>query len=276
MLRRLEKGLNSAKIKSETTSPYHTDELRNPTSQESSYSAAPSEPPYTSSTTHLQSNEMPSPNVQSYAEHYPPSSAGSRNPDMEDDDEDPDRGDEPFFPAKLIRIENQRNSFFRTILNPEEIPTSTPQRSSSFTPPNNSSPSPPGPCDPITAGIITEADAKMLFDAIFLRLNPFINLFDPALHTSTYVRSKCPFLFTTLIMAGCKFFKVEKFKPCQKLASDFSIRAFADGWKRIEVVQAFACLTYWREPDDTVRALLSLCISANLLTGRGPGLISAM
>jgi len=256
MLRRLEKGLNSAKIKSETTSPYHTDELRNPASQESSYSTAPSEPPYTSSTTHLQSSEIPSPNVQSYqtTEHYPPSSAGSRHPEMEDDDEDPDRGDEPFFPAKLIRMENQRNSFFRTILNPEEVPTSTPQRSTSFTPPHTSSPSPPGPSDPITAGIITEADAKMLFDAIFLRLNPFINLFDPALHTSTYVRSKCPFLFTTLIMAGCKFFKADKFKLCQKLASDFAIRAFADGWKRIEVVQAFACLTYWREPDDTVRS----------------------
>jgi hypothetical protein len=92
----------------------------------------------------------------------------------------------------------------------------------------------------------------MLFDAIFLRLNPFINLFDPTLHTPTYVRSKCPFLFTTLIMAGCKFFKAEKFKRCQKLANEFAIRAFAEGWKRIEVVQAFACLTYWKEPDDTV------------------------
>ncbi|KAJ7489970.1 fungal-specific transcription factor domain-containing protein [Mycena galericulata] len=144
----------------------------------------------------------------------------------------------PSFPAKLIRKENQRNSFFRTILNPPEAPNGAPR------------PSPPhqnrGPSSQYT----DPDQAKVLFDLIFLRLNPFINLFDPALHSVHYVRSKCPFLFTTLIMAGCKFFKPEVFKPCQKLAHEFAVRAFAEAWKRVEVVQAFACLTYWQDPDD--------------------------
>jgi hypothetical protein len=52
-------------------------------------------------------------------------------------------------------------------------------------------------------------------------------------------------------MAGAKFFKPEMYRPCQKLANELAVRAFAEDWKSVEVVQAFACLVYWREPDDT-------------------------
>ncbi|CAA7270167.1 unnamed protein product [Cyclocybe aegerita] len=249
MLRRLEKGLNSAKIKSqstEATSPY-SDELRPTSIPETSYSVGSSaEASYPPPNPHFSSADIQPQPLPSYQE-----DSASHNLDMEDDDDDLDRTDEAFYPAKLIKRENQRNSFFRTILNPEETPTAAPRRSSSLTPPQHVSPAPTGLSDPITAGIITEDDAKMLFDAIFLRLNPFVNLLDPALHTVSYVRSKCPFLFTTLVMAGCKFFKAEKFKQCQKLANEFAVRAFAECWKRVEVVQAFACMTYWKEPDDS-------------------------
>ena len=111
--------------------------------------------------------------------------------------------------------------------------------------------------DPITTGLIDENEAEVLFDLIFLRLNPFVNLFDPALHCVPYVRSKCPFLFTTMIMAACKFFKHDLFKQCQKLANDLAVRAFAEAWKRVEVVQAFACLTYWKDRGDNVCLLPS-------------------
>jgi hypothetical protein len=116
--------------------------------------------------------------------------------------------------------------------------------------------------DPITAGLIDENKAQVLFDLIFLRLNPFINLFDPTLHSVAYVRSKCPLLFTTLIMAGCKFFEPSLYKECLRLAHELAIKAFADNWKRVEVIQAFSCLTYWREQDDNVS--VSNCISTYL------------
>lgn len=259
MLRRLEKGLNSAKMKSQTTdSPYQLSDTRNGLSQDSLYTGVrPGDNSFASPNTHFPSNELPPLNLPNYqnGDNYPPSSNGSRSMDMEEDEEDVDRNDEAFFPEKLIRRENQRNSFFRTILNPEEAPavTGSSNRGNSFTPPHaRLAPIPSGLNDPITAGIIDEDEAKVLFDLIFLRLNPFINLFDPTLHSVPYVRSKCPFLFTTLIMAGCKFFKPEAFKQCQKLANEFAIRAFAEAWKRVEVVQAFACLTYWKDPDDSV------------------------
>lgn len=255
MLRRLEKGLNNAKLKSQNTettlgSPYQGSDSRNP--QDLQYSGMRSaETSFGSPTTHFPSNELPPLNPNYHNAGYPPSSNGSRSMDLDDDEGDPDRNSE-VFPEKLIRRENQRNSFFRTILNPEETP------STNGGPPSRGNSSPPvitvpGLHDPITAGLIDEDQAKVLFDLIFLRLNPFINLFDPALHTVPYVRSKCPFLFTTLIMAGCKFFRPELFKQCQKLASELAVRAFADAWKRVEVVQAFACLTYWQDPNDNVR-----------------------
>lgn len=181
--------------------------------------------------------------------------AGSR-PSDGDDEEDGDRCDEKF-PAKMIRREN---SFFRTILNPEHkspYPAIVPQAPRNDTDHQQSRPPllPDGCKDPITAGLITEDKARILLDLIMLRLNPFINLFDPALHSVEYVRSKCPFLFTTLIMAGSKFFQPEIYKECLRLAHDLAVYAFSKAWKRVEVVQAFACLTYWREQEDNVSLL---------------------
>lgn len=182
--------------------------------------------------------------------------------DVDDDDDDPDKSDTPPFPAKLIK-QTQRNSFFRIILNTEETPVSTsspPNRGPSYTPPQPKvSPVKPAIPDPISTGLITEGEAGVLFDALYLRLNPFINIFDPQLHTHTYVRNRCPFLFSTLIMAAAKFFKPEVFKQCQKLANDLAFRAFQEAWKSVEVVQAFACLTYWREPEDNVSHALISC-----------------
>ena len=176
---------------------------------------------------------------------YATSSVSSRTIDQEDDD-DGERSDEKF-PAKLIKREN---SFFRTILNPEH--KSPMAHATSLNQPLRPVPPSHEHNDPITVGLIDENKAKVLFDLIFLRLNPFINLFDPALHSVAYVRSKCPLLFTTLIMAGCKFFEPGLYKECLRLAHELAVKAFSESWKRVEVIQAFSCLTYWREQDDNV------------------------
>ncbi|KAF8633741.1 hypothetical protein AX17_004397 [Amanita inopinata Kibby_2008] len=258
MLRRLEKGLNTAKMKSQSTDASmpaaYQSERHN--ASDFRYGTHAGENSYSTASSHFSSNELPPlSNIPSYHDgvDFTGSASGARSIDMDDDDDDLDKSEQPLFPAKLISRENQRNSFFRTILNPEDGPSVhelPSQRGSPHTALPRIAPIPVGLNDPITAGIITEKDAHVLFDLIFLRLNPFINLFDPALHTVAYVRSKCPFLFTTLIMAGCKFFRHEDFRACQKLANDFAVRAFAEAWKRVEVVQAFACLTYWKDYDD--------------------------
>lgn len=277
MLRRLEKGLNTAKPKSQ---PPEQDEVPSSPLQPSMSYLPPPPPSYP---TPEQPQSAPPPPSQAYSSYasssaYPtPVPGPSRQIEADDDDDDQDRMDDAFIPAKLIKRESQRNSFFRTILNPEETPSSIPRRSDSFTPPQPPLNSSVCLNDPITAGLITEGEAKTMFDAIFLRLNPFINLFDPALHTVAYIRSKSPFLFTVLIMAGCKFFKAEKYKACQRLVNEFATRSFSEGWKSVEIVQAFVCMIYWKEPDDTVCLFACLYYFSSLRPHcREPGCLLVM
>ncbi|KAF9264936.1 hypothetical protein L218DRAFT_925678 [Marasmius fiardii PR-910] len=253
MLRRLEKGLNTAKLRSQTseTSPSFVDGAR--ILPQDRYVGRDDACPTTG--THFPSNQLPPLTFPPYGHppDYPPSSTSSRTAEM-DEDEEPGRcNDDNIFPAKLIGRENRRHSFFRTILNPEESPAPGPSSARSASPLSQSTAPERGSNDipdPVSAGLMDEDQAKVLFDLIFLRLNPFINLFDPSLHSVPYVRKKSPFLFTVLLMAGCKFFKPELFKACQKMANELAVRAFMEAWKSVEVVQAFACLTYWRDPDD--------------------------
>jgi len=279
MLRRLEKGLNSAKLKTQSaepgmSAPYSPPQAHNLPHQaiysaaspaEAAFAAAPQykpvEHPLNSSSRQLPSINSPSRQLPLPlpSSTYLSSATGAHTMDVDEDD-DPDKSDTPPYPAKLIK-QTQRNSFFRIILNSEEAPISTSSSTncgSSYTPlqSNAAAVNLPIP-DPISAGIITEADASVLFDALFLRLNPFINLFDPQLHTHEYVRNRSPFLFSTLITAAAKFFKRDAHKACQKLANTLAFRAFSEAWKSVEVVQAFACLTYWRDPEDNVSLRVS-------------------
>lgn len=245
MLRRLEKGLNNAKLKSQSletpTSTSPTDwRMRRGESRTRSPGRYSNDLPRLNLPTSFDGDDRTDPKLRSATD---------------DEENDSEGKQDAMFPADLIRRENQRHSFFKTILNPSHENPATCLRSdrsnSTTSSHTTSSPTVHTIKDPVSAGILDESNAKVLFDLVFLRLNPFVNLFDPALHTPDYVRSKSLFLFTVLIMAGCKFFKPESFKSCQKLAHEFAVRAFAENCKSVEVVQAFACLTYWKEPEDT-------------------------
>ncbi|KAJ3761851.1 protein priB [Lentinula raphanica] len=245
MLRRLEKGLNNAKSKAISIDAGHPSSYRDSHDEtDSRYTNGVRSHPYSPPNGRFVSNHLPPLNLPSYpdaASEHTVSSASSHTMDANDDEDDctSDRPEDNIFPANFIQRERRR-SFFRTILNPEESPASGPSSirgSESYSPPHSPA-APAGLSDPVSAGIVDEELAKVLFDLIFLRLNPFINLFDPSLHSVSYVRNKSPFLFTVLIMAGCKFFRPTLFKQCQKLADEFA------------TVQAFACLTYWKDHDD--------------------------
>ncbi|KAJ3990080.1 protein priB [Lentinula detonsa] len=259
MLRRLEKGLNNAKSKALSIDAKHPSSYQDshPSlgGSDNRYTNGVRSHPYSPPNGRFVSNHLPPLNLPSYsdaASEYTASSTSSRTMDVNDDEDDSasDRTEDNIFPANFIQRERRRNSFFRLILNPEDTPASRPSSvrgSESYSPPPAG---PAGLSDPVSAGTVDEELAKVLFDLIFLRLNPFINLFDPSLHTVSYVRNKSPFLFTVLIMAGCKFFRPKLFKQCQKLADEYAVQAFREGSKSVEIVQAFACLTYWKDHDD--------------------------
>ena len=183
---------------------------------------------------------------------------------VDEDEGDGENPEEGMYPAKLIKKERQRNSFFGTVLGPSgasKSPSNTyPSANSGIDrcasyPPDSGrvsivSTSPIE--DPVAKGLMNEQTAENIIDMVLIRLNPFINLFDPELHSALYIRNKCPFLFTTLLMAGSKFFKPSLYVECRRLADEHAVRAFAESRKSVEIVQAFMCLTYWKEPDDTV------------------------
>ena len=98
---------------------------------------------------------------------------------------------------------------------------------------------------PVATGIIPEADVSTYFDAFFVHLNPFINLFDPALHSPNCIRSRSSFLFTAMLMAGCKFFCSASYPAVRRLAHEWCVYTFGEGTKRGKTVQALACMTYW-------------------------------
>ncbi len=246
MLRRLEKGLNNAKAKQPVNSPL---------SQNS-----PSSGQYGQEDGAGPSN-------------FQGSSSQQYDDDM--DDEEEDHTEEALYPEKVINA-SHKSSFLDIVMNPEPATTSTAEntrpRSGASGDRANSlpkvaqsptrshgSPQPKPysglfngyvPKDPIAAGIIDESDVSQFFDMFFLRLNPFINLFDPALHSPDYVRSHSPFLFTAMLMACCKFFNPSNYHAVRRLAEEWCVFTFAEGTESVETVQALACMTYWKEPTD--------------------------
>lgn len=277
MLRRLEKGLNNAKLKSKAVevSTAYSDSRMGAFSEPQSRLAVQDIPQYRSDLTSLRSTF----NVQS-DQAFQAHASGSSS--MDEDDNDREQNEEGMYPAKLIKKERQRNSYFGTVLGPSGF-TKTPDSAYQSMSPASADPSTcisevpqtlilPSPGtnvsfdDPIKRGLMDEKTAENMMDCVLIRLNPFINLFDPELHSAKYVRNKCPFLFTTLLMAGSKFFDPQLYPKCRELADQHAVQAFAEARKSVEIVQAFMCLTYWKEPDDTV----SVCIIiAGLLTDSG-------
>ncbi|OSX64716.1 hypothetical protein POSPLADRAFT_1073166 [Postia placenta MAD-698-R-SB12] len=260
MLRRLEKGLNTAKQQKSTVADSLTlPPLHNSRGTDARY---PNGDSFGASSSSFSDNKLPPLNLQQEA--HLRSAPGSDSEMEEDDDSSYTDG---MYPARMIKQNARNSSFFKTILNPEQADTPVPHSAVSDRAYHSQSPTsaPPGQRipltdlfreqnelqDPVDAGLIDEETVSQLWDMFFIRLNPFICLFDPALHSVSYVRKRSPFLFTALIMACCKFFKTELYVEVLQLAHKFAVRAFAENQQSVEVVQAFACMTYWKEPDDT-------------------------
>src|SRR6266478_1905199 len=84
----------------------------------------------------------------------------------DDEENDSEGKQDGMFPADLIRRENQRHSFFKTILNPSHENPATSlrsDRSNSTTSSQTTSPTVHTIKDPVSAGIIDESNAKVLF-----------------------------------------------------------------------------------------------------------------
>lgn len=87
-------------------------------------------------------------------------------------------------------------------------------------------------------------------------LNPFISQFDPKLHTFEYVQQRSPFLLTSILAAAARAFHPPLHSALRAHTEHLLAKAFTQGTKSPETVQAILVSTYWKEPDDTRSWLL--------------------
>ena len=189
MLRRLEKGINTAKLKAQASTsqqlPFPTSESRTSASdgnfqmphQPSGPTYTSTLPPYPASTS---STEFRPPFNQAYSattDHTLASPSQTLAEQEEEEEEDNDKdGDDALYPQRILAKEN-RNSFFGTILNPSDSAPrsrvkSEPHRGDGQDDPARrpastslrATPSEPVIDDPVSLGLLDEAEAKVLFD----------------------------------------------------------------------------------------------------------------
>ncbi|KAI9435735.1 fungal-specific transcription factor domain-containing protein [Lactarius indigo] len=103
----------------------------------------------------------------------------------------------------------------------------------------------------LISGLITPQEARELFDLFFDHINPYLSLLDEAIHSAASVMRRCPFLFTVVCAISSRYYK----RPgLYKLAIHFAkagaASAFIDGWKCVEMCQAYLMLTAYAAPTQ--------------------------
>ncbi|GAA5942585.1 uncharacterized protein JCM15063_000043 [Sporobolomyces koalae] len=105
--------------------------------------------------------------------------------------------------------------------------------------------------DPVLCGILTHSDLERLVHLYFVHLHPFFWHLDPAIHHAEFLRLNSPFL-TSAICAAVASFDPSSARFAATIhqhAHHLAIKAFAEGQKSIEVVQAYVLLAHWAQPE---------------------------
>lgn len=104
--------------------------------------------------------------------------------------------------------------------------------------------------DPITLGLVAPVDVPFLFEQYHSRLNIYLALLDPVLHTPEYCLRTSPILFTAILAVAAQVYLPEIYKPLRKRVNDMLGIAFARGDAHIGMCQALSMLSVWKEAND--------------------------
>lgn len=123
--------------------------------------------------------------------------------------------------------------------------------------------------DPIEGGILVRAASIALFDHFMLEMNAkWEYILDPQFDTHDDVRRRSRLLFATILFCtskfanyvnGCLVSTTDPFLQSRlcSVARNLVIRAFAEGDRSIETIQALYLLVCWKDPDDDISYLHS-------------------
>ncbi|KAI9455377.1 hypothetical protein F5148DRAFT_1226132 [Russula earlei] len=94
--------------------------------------------------------------------------------------------------------------------------------------------------DILISGLISPQEARDLFEI----------LLDEAIHSAASVMRRCPFLFTVVCALSSRYYKPRPglYKVAIHFAKAAAASAFIDGWKCVEMCQAYLMLTAYASP----------------------------
>ncbi|KAH9034519.1 hypothetical protein EDB84DRAFT_1486618 [Lactarius hengduanensis] len=104
----------------------------------------------------------------------------------------------------------------------------------------------------LISGLISPQEARELFDLFFDHINPYLSLLDEAIHSAASVMRRCPFLFTVVCAISSRYYtkRPELYKLAIHFAKAGAASAFIDGWKCVEMCQAYLMLTAYAAPTQ--------------------------
>ncbi|KAJ7689016.1 fungal-specific transcription factor domain-containing protein [Mycena rosella] len=99
-------------------------------------------------------------------------------------------------------------------------------------------------------GLVVPEDVDKLFEIFYARVNPFIALLDPVLHTPASTFARCPFLFTVICAISSRYYpeKSEIYPIAMHFAKHSAANALIDGWKSVELCQAYILMSIYAVP----------------------------
>lgn len=106
------------------------------------------------------------------------------------------------------------------------------------------------PPEILVHGLVTPDDVDKLFDIFFKRVNPFVSMVDPAIHTPASTFARCPFLFTVICAVSSRYYteKSEIYPIAMHFAKHAAANALVEGWKSVELCQAYILMAIYAVP----------------------------
>ncbi|KAI0673211.1 hypothetical protein C8Q78DRAFT_708520 [Trametes maxima] len=106
------------------------------------------------------------------------------------------------------------------------------------------------PPDILLSGLVTPEDAAALFQIHYQWINPIIPILDENIHTPATVLARCPFLFTVICTVAARYYteKPHIHGMAIHFAKAAAANAIIDGWKTVEMCQAFALWSVYNPP----------------------------
>ncbi|KAL4066300.1 fungal-specific transcription factor domain-containing protein [Scleroderma yunnanense] len=139
------------------------------------------------------------------------------------------------------------------------------------------------PPDIVLHGLVTADDVEKLFEIFWNDINPFISLLDRKLHSPSTIFQRCPFLFTVICAVSSRYYnaKSDIYPVAMHFAKHSAANALTDGWKSLELCQAYILLSIytvparkWEEDRSWLYTGLAIRIATDLNLHQVPSLQS--